>query len=304
MEGNAPIAFFVYKRPGHAKRALEALMENKEFMKSPAYIFCDGPKTPKDEEMVRATRAVIRSGSRANATVVERDKNLGLANSIITGVTELCGRHGRVIVVEDDLIVSPFFLDYMNRALDIYRDEERVMQVSGHMYPVELSAKTDAVFLPFTTTWGWATWERAWRHFEPDMTGYERLKKNRALRRKFDLGGSYPYFRMLEMQMRGGVDSWGIRWYLSVFMAGGLTLYPVRSLVENNGFDGSGTHCGTAYNAGRVATAFRAASFPGIEINTAGLDQVTAFVRRQNAFSKRLVNKAKALLLRPRAGAV
>lgn len=294
MEGYAPIAFFAYKRPGHAKRALEALIENEEFTKSPVYIFCDGPKTPKDTKMVGATRAAIRSFARGNATVVERDRNMGLANSIITGVTELCGRYGRVIVVEDDLVVAPSFLDYMNRALDMYRDEERVMQVSGHMFPVELSAKTDAVFLPFTTTWGWATWGRAWRLFEPGMNGYERLKRDRALRRKFDLGGAYPYFRMLEMQMKGDVDSWGIKWYLSVFMAGGLTLYPARSLVENTGFDGSGTHCRPRALCKHFYSNYRVKNFPAVEQDEENFIAVRNNIKHQNSLVFKIMTRIRA----------
>jgi len=151
---------------------------------------------------------------------------------------------GKVIVLEDDLVISPYFLGYMNHALNLYADRYQVMQISGHMFPVNLQADTDAIFLPFTTSWGWATWERAWRSFDADSRSYFRLKNNKNLRYQFNLNGSYSYFNMLEDQLNGKIDSWAIRWYLSVFMQRGLTLYPTKSLLSNIGFDGSGTHCG------------------------------------------------------------
>jgi GR25 family glycosyltransferase involved in LPS biosynthesis len=171
---------------------------------------------------------------------------MGLANSIVTGITKLCQSFGRVIVLEDDLLLSSNFLRYMNAALEKYKHVEQVMQISGYMFPVKLNFSTDAIFLPFITSWGWATWQRAWKHFDPQMSEYSRLKTDRALRYKFDLNSSYPYFKMLEAQIKGKVDSWAIRWYLSTFMQEGLTLYPVHSLVKNIGFDGSGTNCNAA----------------------------------------------------------
>lgn len=241
---NTPIALFVYNRPKHTLKTLERLLANVEFLDSSLFVFCDGPKNEDDIMEVNATRELIHSLSLPNAKVIERKKNLGLADSIITGVTELCREYGRVIVVEDDLVVSPHFLDYMNKALNLYENEERVMQISGYMFPVELKVETDAIFLPFTTSWGWATWERAWKNFDPEMSGYSSLKENKSLRYNFNLDGSYNYFDMLESQIIGEIDSWAIQWYLSVFMLGGLTLYPVQTLVMNTGFDGSGRHCG------------------------------------------------------------
>ena len=175
-------------------------------------------------------------------TVVERSRNLGLANSIIEGVTRLCTERGRVIVVEDDLTVSRHFLEYMNQALDRYADDERVMQVSGYMFPVSLGTETDALFLPLTTSWGWACWQRSWKKFDPGGSGREALSRDPSMRRRFNLDGAYDYAGMLDAQAAGKIDSWAIRWYLSVFLRGGLVLYPARTLVRNLGFDDSGTH--------------------------------------------------------------
>jgi GT2 family glycosyltransferase len=202
------------------------------------------------------------SGFRS-VTVVERATNLGLANSIIDGTTRLTREFGRVIVLEDDLVVSPRFLEYMNRALERYQDEDSAMQVSGYMFPVDVGAEADAFFMPFTTSWGWATWERAWQHFDPAMKAFDALVTNRQLRDSFNLGGAYDYFHMLERQRSGSIDSWAIRWYLSVFMRGGLTLYPARALVRNTGFDGSGTHCVDAdVEQGSIQPDFHVERFP------------------------------------------
>jgi hypothetical protein len=240
----APIALFVYNRPEHTRRTLEALIANEGFEKSSLYIFCDGSKCAADDQATRETRFIVRQFRLGNAAIVERDSNLGLANSIISGVTELCERHGRVVVLEDDLITNRRFLEYMNLALGRYANGERVMQISGHMYPVELKTDTDAMFLPMATSWGWATWQRAWKSFDATASKYHLLKKDAALRKRFDLDGAYPYFKMLEKQLAGKTDSWAIRWYLSVFMCQGLALFPAKSLIANIGFDGSGVHCG------------------------------------------------------------
>lgn len=241
----APIVLFVYRRPDHAQRLLDSLRRNPEAAASELFIYSDGPKTAQDAPAVQAVRDLCRTTEGfARVTLVERPSNWGLARSVIAGVTEICGAHGRVIVLEDDLVLSPHFLAYMNDALDRYENEERVMQVSGHMFPVAWGGQADAAFLPMTTSWGWATWQRAWAHFDPDMKDYARLKADRSLRKAFDLGGAYPYFDMLEAQRRGRVDSWAIRWWLNVFMKQGISLFPMKTLVQNHGFDGSGTHCG------------------------------------------------------------
>jgi len=240
----APIALFAYNRPTHMRRAVESLLSNELAPTSDLYIFSDGPRNSAQEPAIADVRRYANSVSGfRSVTVVERATNLGLANSIIDGTTRLTKEFDRVIVVEDDLVVSPRFLEYMNRALERYQDDDSAMQVSGYMFPVDIGAEADAFFMPFTTSWGWATWERAWRHFDPDMREFDALSSNRQLRDRFNLGGAYDYFGMLERQRGGSIDSWAIRWYLSVFMRDGLTLYPARTLVRNIGFDGSGTHC-------------------------------------------------------------
>lgn len=239
----APIALFVYNRPEHTRRTLKALQRCPEFAESPIFVFGDGPRNPESESDVSKARAVVRTALQGHAEFIESPINRGLAMSIIGGVSRLCKEFGRVIVVEDDLVVVPQFLTFMNSALDRYVEDEQVMQISGHMFPVtEFSDRKEAMFLPFTTSWGWATWERAWRHFDPNITGWERLRHDKVLRCRFNLENSFDYFTMLQLQLSGKVDSWAIRWYWTVFIRDGLVLYPPRTLVQNTGFDGSGTH--------------------------------------------------------------
>ncbi|MEQ1531659.1 MAG: hypothetical protein ABL925_20295 [Methylococcales bacterium] len=238
-----PIALFTFKRPDHTRRTLEGLAENPEFLESPLFIYCDGARHDGESMPVEETRQLVRDWPHPNKTIIERDRNWGLANSVIEGVTELCERFGRVIVVEDDLIVSPLFLNYLNAALEYYAEEPKVMQISGYMFPIKTVAANEAVLLPITSTWGWATWHRAWKHFGVTQSEIEALLSDSKRRRAFDLDNSYPYTRRLNQQLTGKSDSWGIQWYLSVFIADGLVLYPPVSLVQNIGHDGSGTHC-------------------------------------------------------------
>jgi hypothetical protein len=210
---------------------------------SPIFVFADGPARSADSPGVQETRALARSLLGDRAVVIERAENLGVDRSIIQGVTDLCDRFGRVIVIEDDLVVSPRFLQFVNRGLQHYADESRIMQISGHMFDVpQLRQQNEAVLLPMTTSWGWATWKRAWAHFDPAADGWEGLLKDEQLRRRFDLDGRFAYSRMLAQEMRKDVAAWDIRWYYSVFARGGLGLFPPRTLVTNAGFDGSGTH--------------------------------------------------------------
>ena len=240
----APIAIFAYKRPEHVRRLIGSLKANKLFALSAIYAFCDGPRGPKDAAAVSETRAVLRVALPDRAQIVESETNRGLARSIIHGVSLCCAAHGRVIVLEDDLVLSPHFLDFVNAALDRYADEPRVYHVSGYRYPVPLAEAPQFFRLP--CSWGWATWDRAWAHFDPDVNALEVRLRKEGLVWEFDVGGSFPFFRMLQRQARGKVDSWAIRWYASVFLRQGLAIYPNISQVLNGGFDGTGEHCGHA----------------------------------------------------------
>lgn len=244
MTGLAPIALFVYNRPEHLRVTVEALQKNALAQDSDLIIYSDASKTSEAGEAMREVRNYIKkiSGFRS-VTVVERDRNFGLANSIIDGVTATVNKYGRIIVLEDDLVTSPYFLTYMNEALEKFADDDRVVSVHGYVYPVDQSLP-EAFFLPGADCWGWATWQRGWACFNSDGQSLLDELGRRKLIRAFDFNGAYSFSKMLEAQINGANDSWAVRWYASAFLAGKLTLYPGRSLVHNIGFDGSGEHCG------------------------------------------------------------
>lgn len=241
----APIALFVYNRPDHVSRTISALQANPLARKSVLYVFSDGPNGLHDMEKVEAVRRMITHITGFEKVCVrQRPANLGLATSIITGVTELVETYGRVIVLEDDLIVAPGFLTFMNHALDRYDDEDHVMQVSGYVFPVERPKRFGETFFSrVPASWGWATWARAWKRFNADSAMMLEALRSPERREAFNLNGAYPYFDHLTQQSEGRLDVWGVRWYASMFLAGGLCLYPSQSLVRNIGMDGTGVHC-------------------------------------------------------------
>lgn len=240
----APVVLFAYARPVHTSRTLEALAANHLADQTDLIVYADGARGQGDAEGIAAVRALLQldRGFR-NCSVVERPSNYGLARNIIEGVTEVCNRHGRVIVLEEDMVTSPCFLSYMNEALVKFATDERIASIHGYVYPVSKSLP-QAFFLRGADCWGWATWSRAWRYFNPDgMYLLEELRRLN-LTNEFDFHGAYPFSRMLAKQIIGKLDSWAIRWHASMFLKGMLTLYPGHSLVQNIGFDGSGYHCG------------------------------------------------------------
>ena len=239
----APVALFVYNRPGHTRRTVEALQKNELAVESDLFVFCDGARDAAASAGVDEVRDFVRTiaGFRSIA-IVERDSNLGLANSIIGGVTRVCGEYDRVIVVEDDLQTAPYFLRFMNDALRTYENDTVVGSVHGYWYPVDRSVP-ETFFLRGASCWGWATWSRAWRLFESDGRRLLSDLKRRRLTSQFDLEGAIAYTQMLKDQIAGENDSWAIRWHAAMFLAGCLQLSPTLSLVRNIGFDGTGTHC-------------------------------------------------------------
>lgn len=242
----APVVLFAYRRPDHLERSLRSLASNSLAHSTQVTIYCDGPRGSQDREAVELTRAVAKNAQDfAGLTVIEREENLGLAQSVITGVTEVLGSHDRVIVMEDDLVVSTDFLDYMNQGLRIYRDADQVISIHGYMYAVP-PILPQSVFLRGADCWGWATWRRGWELFEPDSRKLLEELDRSPDRADFDFNGAFPYRQMLKDQAEGGIDSWAIRWYASAFLQNKLTLYPGQSLVENIGQEGSGTHSESA----------------------------------------------------------
>ena len=242
MDMKAPIALFVYKRIDHLRQCVEALQNNLYANESELIIYSDGARNDKDASGVDEVRQYLSQISGfGKVQIISQKENLGLSKSIILGVTEVVQRHGKVIVLEDDLVPSRYFLKYMNDALDKFETEERVISIHGYMYPVE--GKLPELFLlRGADCWGWATWKRGWDLLETD--GQSLLEKLRGQRetKRFNFNNSYPYITMLEDQIAGRNNSWAILWYASAFVKNGFTVYPGKSLIHNTGNDNSGTH--------------------------------------------------------------
>ncbi|MDF2577457.1 MAG: hypothetical protein K0S74_941 [Chlamydiales bacterium] len=250
MKHLAPIILFVYNRLEHTQQTLEALRNNILTEHSTLFIYSDGPKNVEHAAKVIAVRQLLENVTGfAKVIVVKREGNWGLANNIIDGVTKIVNEFGRVIVLEDDLVTSPYFLQYMNDALDMYENEPQVASIHGYCYPFQITSSPETFFLRDEGSWGWATWARAWKFFETN--GKELLYRiqEQNLISKFDCNNSFPYFKMLQDQIDRKNNSWAIRWRASIFLNNMLTLYPGRSLVKNIGFDNTGTHCNTTNNS-------------------------------------------------------
>lgn len=241
----APIALFVYNRPDHMRRTVAALQRNALAAQSELFIFSDAPRSAAAKAAVQEVRDYARNISGfSSVSIVERGQNLGLANSIIDGVGQLCERFGRVIVLEDDLVTSPHFLSFMNTALDAYEECEAVVSVHGYVYPTG-HRLPETFFLRGADCWGWATWSRGWSLFRNDAPRLLEELRCDGSYEAFDFEGTSDYTGMLRNQILGTINSWAICWYASAFLAGKLTLYPGVSLVRNIGNDGSGTHSET-----------------------------------------------------------
>ena len=244
MQNPSPIALFVYNRPEHTRRTLKFLKENLLADESRLFIFSDGAATAKDIERVNEVREIIKNTEGfKKVEIIERATNAGLANSIIEGVTKLVKEYGKVIVFEDDLISSPYTLQYFNDALNKYQNMSKVMHIGAYMYHLQNENLPETFFYRAATSWGWATWDRAWKHFEPDIDTL--MKQFDAHKRfKFSIEGAMNFWRQMQEFKTGRNNSWAIRWYASIFLKNGLTLNPTHSLVNNIGHDGSGVHSG------------------------------------------------------------
>lgn len=244
MQNLAPIALFVYNRPQHTERTLQFLQQNELATESHLYIFSDGAKTDQDKEKVAAVRKIIKKAEGFKSVkVIESKANAGLANSVIAGVTQLIAEYDQIIVFEDDLVTSPHTLAYFNNALNHYREEERVMHIGAYMYPLKPDNLSQSFFYRAATSWGWATWGRAWKNFEPDIDVLIKQfdKKKKAA---FSIDNKMNFWKQMLEFKKGKNNSWAIRWYASIFLKGGITLNPSQSLVNNIGHDGTGVHSG------------------------------------------------------------
>jgi hypothetical protein len=292
----APITLFVYNRLDLTRQTLESLAANPLASHSDLIVFSDGAKTREEAAKVDEVRGFI-AGFKGfqKLLLIRANQNRGLGNAIVEGVTRVVGERGRTIVMEDDLITSPFFLEYMNDALLRYAEEDRVAAVSGYLPPVDTKLP-ETFFLRDAECWGWATWQRAWSLFQADGALLLNDLRRRHLTYAFDQEGTYRFVRMLEEQIAGLNSSWAVRWRASVILNDRLSLYPGRSMVNNIGFDGSGTHCNTSniWSVETSKTPIRVSEQP-FDHCVRAMDAIKRFNRRNFDYGlmDRIVRKLK-----------
>lgn len=243
----APIVLFVYNRPEHTKQTVEALQKNELASESELYIYSDEAKNEDARKSVDEVRKYIEKiDGFKKVTIIKREKNWGLANSIIDGVTNIVNEYGKIIVLEDDLVTSPYFLEFMNEALDFYENEEKVMHITGYSYPINQNNVEDTFFIKPASCWSWATWARAWKYYKKDSEYYIEIF-NQQMINDFNLNGSYKYFDQITLNKSGKINTWAIFWYASLYLKNGLSLHPRESYVKNIGHDGIGIHCSESH---------------------------------------------------------
>ncbi|MDO1451009.1 hypothetical protein Q0590_32340 [Rhodocytophaga aerolata] len=245
----APIVLFVYNRPWHAKQTLEALSKNILADKSILYIYADGPKVNpsiEDLEKIKETRQTIREKQWCKEVhIIESDTNKGLADSIVNGVTNIVNRYEKIIVLEDDIVTSKGFLKYMNDALKLYVDEEKVMQISGFIYPIKTKGLPETFFYNVNSCWGWATWQRAWKYYNGNTRELLNNLSKQADFNTLDFNGGQgnAFYQQLVDNLEGKLYTWAIKWHTSMYLKKGYCLHPRYSLVRNIGHDNTGENC-------------------------------------------------------------
>ncbi len=253
----SPIAIFAFNRPEYLERLLTSLQRNREFLDSPTFLFIDGSRNHTENKKVLEVEAIARSKEWArNLQIIKSDSNRGLSKSLMAGIDLVLNLYDRIIVLEDDLIVGETFLEYCNRGLDLYELFPNVASIQGYTVDVHYTAR-DTYFLRGADCWGWATWKNRWVEMTRDGSQLLSRLSDAKLQTEFDLDGAYPYTQMLRRQADGKLDSWAIRWHASMFLQNRVSLYPRRTLVENLGQDGSGTHSGSKKFEPRELVFFR-----------------------------------------------
>ncbi len=240
----APIVLFCYNRPAHVRQTVAALQRNTLAGRSRLIVFSDGPKKMSAAGEVKAVREYIKGiHGFKSVTVYESPVNKGLAASVIAGVTQIIALHGKVIVVEDDIVTTPDFLTFMNELLEVYATRTDIFSVTGYAPQVSLpsSYKKDLYLAPRASSWGWGTWADRWERVDWSSNAYRRLLADPALKKAFVKGGE-DLWPMLVKQQRGVIDSWAIRWALAHSLHNAYGVYPVRSKIRNIGTDGTGTN--------------------------------------------------------------
>lgn len=248
MTSFAPIVLFVYNRPMHTQKTVESLLENFGIKNTDLVIYSDGPKNKYDVKDVAKVRNYLKDIKGVKSLeIFESEGNKGLAKSIISGVDHMLDVYEKVIVLEDDILLSNTFIKNMNSMLDLYKNNQHVMSISGYNHPpnvlnIKKQYPYDIFFNIRCSSWGWATWKSRWKSVDWSVSDYAMLSETPTLINSFNRGGADLY-HMLSMQIEGLIDSWAIRWQFEHFKKNAYAVWPVKSMVNNIGHDSTGVHC-------------------------------------------------------------
>ena len=242
----APIILIVYNRPLHTQKAIDSLLKNKYSSESNLFVFSDNAFLKSDKQKVQEVRSYIKTiKGFKKVTMIERERNWGMTNNIIDAVTQIVNQYSKVIVLEDDVLVHPLFIQYMNQSLEMYMYDNIVFGITGYLDPLKNKhIQNNTFFHRYPSCWGWGTWKRAWLKFDINLRAQIYLiHKNQELKR-FSFNSANMILDQVKKNLSGYYFTYQIRWYASCFNQGGIFLHPAESLTTNIGFDGTGDRCG------------------------------------------------------------
>ena len=290
----SPIILFVYGRPEHTKKTLSALSNNFLANQSDLIIYADASRNNDDMENVNLVRKIIKNVSGFKSVkIIERTENYGLAKNIIEGVSEVIEKYGQAIILEDDIETSPYFLTYMNNALNRYEDEKQVWHISGWNYPINPKGLDDAFFWRAMNCWGWATWQDRWHHYEKNPEHLISTWSKDKIK-AFNLDGACNFWGQVTANASGQINTWAVFWYATIFNNHGLCLNPTTPYTKNIGLDGSGENCEDNESIYTSYLSVEVIKTPEIYIeNMLALKRIQKFTK--TTISKRIISKLKKI---------
>ncbi len=288
----APIVLFVYNRPWHTRKTVEALQKNIFASDSELFVYSDNAKNEKVQDDVMEVRKYIKMiKGFEKVVIIEQKKNVGLANSIISGVTEIVNKYGKIIVLEDDLVTSPYFLKFMNEALDFYENEKMVWHISGWNYPINTDGLDDVFMWRLMNCWGWATWSDRWRHYEKNVVKVVN-EFNKDDIYKFDIDGVGDFWNQIILNKKNKIDTWAIFWYVTIFKQGGLCVNSSKTFTTSIGNDDSGTNCSENNDFDGVLSQDDNFYFEiELEEDIIALNRVRQFYKKRQSILRKIINK-------------
>lgn len=291
MQNYAPIVLFVYNRPAHTKRLYDSLMANKEAKDSVLYIVADGYKEKDDPKVTEVRKLIHEFCGFKEIVIIERESNWGIEKSEQEAITDIVNKHGKIISLEDDIVVNRHFLRYMNEALNKFEGSDRVYSVTGYTYGKLNENYPESFFTALPSSWGWGTWADKWNKLKMpvDIVDFRSIYRDRKLQKRLDCFGAYPWFQMLAVRYKNTNElTWDLCWHLAIQKNNGIILTPRIPLCINAGFDGSGVHHKAEKSEpDRVDDDFCVSEYPTEEeINSRAFKTIRKQMRKKRGFVK------------------